>query len=356
MECSIAFRRPYRVRAFVALLSRIALAIIATTAALALRGQALAEQASLQTLAVLPFEIEDTSGEVGPANRHDAMLSRATTLVRDEIAAAQLYRVVPGNLTEQAVAAVNSGTHLRRCNGCEIDIAKRLGARYVLIGWIYKVSTLILTLHVDIKDVMTGKPVYARVFDFRGDNERAYAHAARTLVRSLREESTARSGSELVFVGGGAPQQTTEPIKIAVFDFELEDFSAAGVTAAGPNETKYLAQATEEAKRMLAESGRYSIVDTAGADLAAAQGHGLRNCRGCDAAIAAKLGADQDMIGVITKISMTEYTVTVQVSDVQKGAPSKTFTTGLRIGAGYSWVRGVTWLMKNRVLASREKL
>jgi hypothetical protein len=38
-----------------------------------------------------------------------------------------------------------------------------------------------------------------------------------------------------------------------------------------------------------------------------------------------------------------------------KGAVIKTFTTGLRMGADYSWVRGVTWLMKNRVLASREK-
>ena len=171
------------------------LAIIAATAICARSDRAYADPASLQTLAVLPFEIEDTSGEVGPADRHDAMLSRTTALVRDELAAAQLYRVVPGNLTDEAVAAVNSGTFLRRCNGCEIDIAKRLGARYVLIGWIYKVSTLVLTLHIDIKDVTTGKPVYARVFDFRGDNERAYAHAAKTLVRSLKlEQPTQQPG------------------------------------------------------------------------------------------------------------------------------------------------------------------
>jgi len=256
---------------------------------------------------------------------------------------------------EPAVAAVNSGTYLRRCNGCEIGIANRLGAQYVLIGWIYKVSTLVLTLHVDIKDAATGKPVYARVFDFRGDNEPAYAHAVKTLVRSLSDESRAQPGAKRPPVDQVAQQAATTPIKIAVFDFELEDFSAAGTTVPGPNEAKYLAQATDEAKRMLAESGRYSIVSTAAADLGAAQGHGLRNCRGCDAAIAAKLGADQDMVGVVTKISATEYTVTVQVSDARNGAVIETFTTSLRIGAGYSWARGVTWLMKNRVLASREK-
>lgn len=146
-----------------------------------------------------------------------------------------------------------------------------------------------------------------------------------------------------------------EPVKIAVFDFELEDMSAAGGTGASPDESKYLAQATEEAKRKLAESGRYAIVDTTGADLSAAEGHGLRNCHGCDIAIAKKLGADQDMVGVVTKISMTEYTVTVQVSDVQTGDVLKTYATGLRMGANYSWARGAGWLMKNRVLASREK-
>ncbi len=154
---------------------------------LAIGGASPAAQAAAdaeRVLAVLPFEIEETSGEVGP-NQHQAMLARVTTLVGEQIAAANLYDVVPEERVKEAVAVVNSGTFLRRCNGGEIDIAKRVGARYVLIGWIYKVSTLVLTFHVAIRAVRTGKPIYARVFDFRGDNERAYAHAAKTLVRSL---------------------------------------------------------------------------------------------------------------------------------------------------------------------------
>jgi hypothetical protein len=150
-----------------------------------------AGHATRPSLAVLPFEIEDTSGEVGPANRHDAMLGRLTSVVGEQIAASKLYDVVPEAQVREAVGAVNSGTFLRRCNGCEVDIAKRVGARYVLIGWIYKVSTLVLTLHIDIKDVTTGKPIYARVFDFRGDNERAYQHAAKIFVRSLVSETPA---------------------------------------------------------------------------------------------------------------------------------------------------------------------
>ena len=165
----------------------LAATLVAALTVLAATPSRAAEPATLKTLVVLPFEIQDTSGEVGPADRHVAMLSRLTTLVRNEIAFGQSYRVASEKVTDQAVRAVNAGTFLRGCNGCEIDIAKRLDADYVLVGWIYKVSTLILALHIDVKDVMTGKTIWARVFDFRGDNEQAYAHAARAVVRSLME-------------------------------------------------------------------------------------------------------------------------------------------------------------------------
>lgn len=148
------------------------------------------------------------------------------------------------------------------------------------------------------------------------------------------------------------PVASTPPIKIAVFAFELEDFSAAAEQGSSPVVTSYLAQSTEEAKQQLLQSGRYSLIDTAGADIGAAREQGLRNCGGCEAAIAMELGADQALIGVVTKISMTEYTVRFQVSDARKGAVISSFATDLRMGTSDSWFRGVRWLMKNRMLAS----
>ncbi len=143
------------------------------------------------------------------------------------------------------------------------------------------------------------------------------------------------------------------PIKIAVFPFELEDFRAAGQEGSAPNETSYLAQSTEEAKRQLLQSGHYLPVDTSGADLSAAKAAGLRNCGGCEAPTALKLGADQALIGVVTKISMTEYTIRFQVRDARTGTVLSSLFTDLRIGADYSWSRGVRWLVQNRLLASR---
>ena len=139
-------------------------------------------------LAVLPFEIKDTSGEVGAPNRHDAMLANLARFVDERIAAARVFDVVDHARVLDAVATANPGTYLRSCNGCERDIAKSVGADSVMVGWVYKVSSLVLSLHVVVKDVATGKVLYARVFDFRGDNDKAWTRAAGYMVAALSKQ------------------------------------------------------------------------------------------------------------------------------------------------------------------------
>ena len=152
---------------------------------------------------------------------------------------------------------------------------------------------------------------------------------------------------------GNSFPSPTPPIKIAVFEFELEDFSAAGQAKSVAAETSYLAQATDEAEQQLRASGRYTVIDAVHSDISAAKGQGLRNCGGCEAPIALSLGADEALIGVVTKISMTEYTVRFRISSAQDGELISTYSTDLRMGADYSWSRGVRWLMQNRMLASK---
>lgn len=146
----------------------------------------------LPSLAVLPFEIDDNSGEIDPPERHAAMLDQLTQDVAHELSVAKLYTVIPSSEVGKAVSAENPGTFLRECNGCELDIGKRVGAQRVLIGWVFKMSTLIGTLHIVIKDVATGGIVYTRAFDFRGDNPRAWDRASKIFVQEL---GSARRGS-----------------------------------------------------------------------------------------------------------------------------------------------------------------
>ena len=141
------------------------------------------------------------------------------------------------------------------------------------------------------------------------------------------------------------------PVKLAVFDFELEDFSGgAGIIPESDEDREQLRLATETARRLLTESGRYSLVDVSRADAPDATAHSLRKCDGCDAAIARQLGADQSLVGIVTRITRTDYAVTFKIRDARTGAPIAVEQTDLRIGANYSWNRGAAWLIKNRLL------
>jgi hypothetical protein len=144
------------------------------------------------------------------------------------------------------------------------------------------------------------------------------------------------------------------PIKLAIFDFELED-SSAGASSAGEtaSDTTQLTSVTNAVRQLFAQSGRYHLIDVGSVDAAAAKAHVLRECSGCDAGIALKLGADQSLVGVIKRISRTEYTVRFQIRDAPSGAVVADEDSGLRMGADYSWSRGAARLIKDRLLESR---
>src|SRR3954453_12879453 len=104
------------------------------------------------------------------------------------------------------------------------------------------------------------------------------------------------------------------PIKMEVFSFELEDFSAAaGYVPPDGIDREQLRLSTEEARRLIAASGRYQLVEVSAVSDQSASTGNLRNCEGCEAKLAAGLDADQSMIGIVTRISRTEYAVTYKI-------------------------------------------
>lgn len=142
---------------------------------------------TLKSVAVLQVEIEDTTAEAGSIPWHDDALRRLTKTVNEDLAASGLYQVIRQADVDAASKAAAVGTGLHACNGCELDIARNLGADRVMVTWIFKMSLLILALHVEIKDVSTGNTVYRKTFDFKGDNEEAWRRASRYMVRNLKE-------------------------------------------------------------------------------------------------------------------------------------------------------------------------
>jgi Protein of unknown function (DUF2380) len=145
---------------------------------------------------------------------------------------------------------------------------------------------------------------------------------------------------------------TSAPVKIAVFEFELEDVSAAGATSKVESaaDLSRMRTVTSEARRVLKESGRYSLIDTAEASAEAVKERTLRNCGGCDSGIALKLGAELSLIGVVTRVAQTEYYASLQITDTKTGKvvnQQNAFFTG----ADDAWASGVRLLLKHGVLA-----
>ena len=178
----------------------------------------------------------------------------------------------------------------------------------------------------------------------------------KTPVLSLRAPAPSLSLGMALFCGVAITAfatraETAPPIKIAVFDFELEDYSAGGgVIGETPEDVAQLKRATDEARQLLAQSGRYSLVDVSPADAEPAKTQSLRMCGGCEADIAHRLGADQSFVGVVARSSRTEYAVGFQIRDARDGSLVFKQQTDLRMGTNDSWNRGVIRLIKNTLL------
>jgi hypothetical protein len=171
----------------------------------------------------------------------------------------------------------------------------------------------------------------------------------------LRQYCSFATGIAVLFTGvltGLYAYADPSPIKIAVFDFELDDFSAAaGIVGNAAADLAQLTQASNEARRLISQSGRYTLVDVSDADDEALKDRALHQCNGCEAAVAWKLGADQSFLGVVSRISRTEYTVRFQVRDARTGTPVLASQSNLRIGADYSWYRGAASLIKDNLFS-----
>ena len=166
--------------------SPVALAAVALLAALPAvpspSAPAAAAEGEPRTVAVFDFELVDTSlqGELQGASPDElARLGMVADLVRERLAASGAYRIVD---TGPAADAVARAGRLRTCGGCELRIAADLGAELALIGWVQKVSNLILNLNLTIRDVATRELVFAGGVDIRGNTDESWRHGIRYLL------------------------------------------------------------------------------------------------------------------------------------------------------------------------------
>jgi hypothetical protein len=146
-------------------------------------GSLTAAHAATPSIVVFDFELIDTSLEgstYGARPDEQARLAHVGEDLRARLAASGRYRVV--DVTPVAKEA--HGANLQACGGCDVDMARRVGADLALTGTVQKVSNLILNMNIYVREVESGRMVQAMSADMRGNTDESWSRTLDWLLRN----------------------------------------------------------------------------------------------------------------------------------------------------------------------------
>jgi hypothetical protein len=133
--------------------------------------------------AAFGFAFDDTSlqGQMfGPQPDEQHRLAALNAGLRDALVASGCCTILDLTTVAQQVATMDT----RTCNGCEVELARKLGARISVAGWVQKVSNLILNINVVARDAATGRIIAAGSVDIRGNTDQSWSRGLAYLLRN----------------------------------------------------------------------------------------------------------------------------------------------------------------------------
>ena len=134
--------------------------------------------------AVFGFEFFDDTLDTRESMR--AEQAERLKLVNGEVLALIVAsgEMAPVDLAPQA-ARMADDAPFYKCNGCEVDIARAAGARLEVVGVVRKISNLILSLSLEVREVEgQQKVVRAGQVDIRGNTDESWLRGARYLMKN----------------------------------------------------------------------------------------------------------------------------------------------------------------------------
>jgi hypothetical protein len=156
------------------------LALVAAVAFCAAPVRLARAQGEPPIMAVAEIQYVDTSGEViDQSADHLRRLRQFEASLRTDLAASGKVQNVALDCPPNACSVGDiSADQL-------LDKAQAAGAAYLLVGSIHKLSTLVQWARFDIVEVKTRNAVFNRLVTFRGDSDKAWAHAESFVVREI---------------------------------------------------------------------------------------------------------------------------------------------------------------------------
>lgn len=141
------------------------------------------------TVAFLGLHMLDTSlqtTELGIDPAEEARLTLLEGIVSERFAEEGFELLDLAPIASDLDRVVNPA----KCYGCDTRMATELGADYALVGEVQKVSNLILTINLQLRDAATGDLVKGGVVDIRGNTDESWARGMRYILKNriFREE------------------------------------------------------------------------------------------------------------------------------------------------------------------------
>jgi hypothetical protein len=122
-----------------------------------------------------------------------ARIEMISDVLRAQLDASQRYRVADNGRAADLIARLGAAQDLSTCENCARQVGRALGVDQVGICWVQKVSNLILNLNLRVEEVASGKAVFQRSVDIRGNTDLSWRRGATALVGLLVEGASAGS-------------------------------------------------------------------------------------------------------------------------------------------------------------------
>ena len=150
-------------------------------ASLSLLPAAAAAQA--RSAAIFEFELTDTSrdNQLAPHDaEHQARLAEVSERLRKRLAESGRFSVTDiAPVAEEARAS-----NLQFCGGCDVSLAGKIGAELAITGMVRKISNLILSMTIFVRDAKTGNDLAVAQASMRGDTDETWNRTLDWLVRN----------------------------------------------------------------------------------------------------------------------------------------------------------------------------
>ena len=120
-----------------------------------------------------------------------------------------------------------------------------------------------------------------------------------------------------------------------------------------PEDKRRLEVITAELTKLIKDSGRYQIVDSAPIAKEIDDKSPIHKCNGCEDDLAKKVGADVAFIGTVRKASDVLFTVSIYVRDVANQKVINQGSSEIYGNTDKMWLRAVNYIVDRRLYADK---